>query len=143
MNGRVVVPDHDANRRLVETAAATHNARDREGFLACYGSEMRVLWGDRELVVTPDEHWNAVLAWAETFDGFAETIQQIMTEDDLVFLRSRYRGVHTGEWNGVPPTGKTVEWDAWQVLRIEDGLIIEERMLMDEWSLHQQLTSAD
>jgi hypothetical protein len=45
--------------------------------------------------------------------------------------------------DGVPPTGKTVEWDAWQVLRVEDGLIVEERMLMDEWSLHQQLTSSD
>lgn len=80
---------------------------------------------------------------ASTFDGFAETIQQMVTEDDLVFHRSRYRGVHTGEWNGVPATGKTVEWDAWQVLRIENGLIVEERMLMDEWSLHQQLTSPD
>lgn len=132
--------DHEANRQLVETAAETHNARDRDGFLSCYGPELRVLWGDRDLTVTPDEHWKAVLSWAETFRGFTEEIEQVVTEGDLVFLRSRYRGVHVGEWNGVPPTGHAVEWEAWQVLRVADGVIVEERMLMDEWSLHQQLT---
>lgn len=133
----------DANRRLVEIAAETHNARDREAFLACYGERLRVLWGERELIVSPDEHWDAVLSWAETFDGFSEEIQQVLTENDLVFLRSVYRGVHVGEWKGVPPTHKEVEWEAWQVLRIADGLIVEERMLMDEWSLYQVLTASD
>lgn len=133
----------EANIDLVRLAAETHNVRDREQFLACYGAELLVRWGERELAVSPDEHWSAVLAWAETFEGFAEEIQQIMTEGDLVFLRSRYTGVHRGEWNGVPATGRSVTWDAWQVLRITNGLIVEERMLMDEWSLHQQLTSAE
>jgi len=136
------VSDQAANRHLVEIAAETHNARDRDAFLACYGEELRVRWGDRDLIVTPDEHWNAVLSWAETFEGFAEKIQQTVTEDDLVFVRSRYRGLHVGEWNGIAPTHKTVEWEAWQVLRIADGLIVEERMLMDEWSLHQHLTES-
>ena len=134
---------NEANRRLVELAAAAHNALDRDRFLACYAPEMLVQWGDREVIVTPDDHWNAVLAWNEMFEGFAEEIQQIMTEGDLVFLRSRYSGTHTGEWNGVPATGRTVEWDAWQVLRVADGVIVEERMLMDEWSLHRQLTAPD
>ena len=111
-DGGGALPDHAANRRLVQLAAETHNAREKDRFLACYGPEMRVLWGDRELTVTPEEHWEAVLSWAETFRGFAEIIQQIMTEGDLVFLRSRYRGAHTGEWKGVPATGKTVEWEA-------------------------------
>lgn len=132
-----------ANRRLVKIAAETHNARDREAFLACYGVELRVRWGDRDLIVTPEEHWNAVLSWGETFEGFAEEIQQMLTADDLVFLRSLYRGVHVGEWNGVAPTHRAVEWEAWQVLRIADGLIVEERMLMDEWSLYQFLTESD
>jgi len=77
------------------------------------------------------------------FDGFAEEIQQIVTEGDLVFLRSRYTGTHRGEWNGIPATGRSVTWDAWQVLRVSNGVIVEERMLMDERSLHQQLPSPE
>ena len=135
--------EHDANRKLVRIAAETHNARDRDRFLACHGPELMVHWGDRELIVTPDEHWDAVSSWGERFEGFAEEIQQIMAEGDLVFLRSRYRGIHRSEWNGIPATGRSVAWDAWQVLRVVNGLIVEERMLMDEWSLHQQLTSPE
>jgi len=53
-------------------AAETHNARDRQAFLACYGEELRVRRGDRDLIMTPEEHWNAVLSWGETFEGFSE-----------------------------------------------------------------------
>lgn len=56
-----VLSDYEANRRLVEVAAETHNARDKDGFLACYGPAMTVHWGERELTVTPEEHWEAVL----------------------------------------------------------------------------------
>lgn len=128
-----------AHRALVRRAAETHNSRDREGFLACYSNPMRVVWGDRTLSVTHDQHWEAVLQWAATFEGFSEAIQQMITEGDLVFLRSVYRGVHRGPWNGIAPTGRAVEWEAWQVLRIADGLIVEERMLMDRWSLFEGL----
>lgn len=54
----------------------------------------------------------------------------MIAEDGLVFLRSHFRGVHVGEWNGVPPSGKAVEWDAWAVFRIERGFIVEERRLI-------------
>lgn len=132
----------DDHRALVRRAAETHNARDRDRFLACYSEELTVLVdGGADLVVSPDQHWNAVLSWAERFDGFSEEIQQMIVEGDLVFLRSRYSGTHQGEWLGVSATGRTVEWDAWQVLRIEDGLIVEERMLMDIHGLLDQLTS--
>jgi ketosteroid isomerase-like protein len=134
----------DQNKALVQRAADTHNARDRSGFLACYADALTVRTGEGEedLVVTPDEHWAAVLAWAERFDGFSEETRQMVAEGDLVFLRSRYSGVHQGEWRGVEPTGRSVEWDAWQVLRIVDGLIVEERMLMDRMGLIEQLGAA-
>jgi predicted ester cyclase len=134
--------DHAANRALVQRAADTHNARDRDAFLACYANPMTYVSGDHRASVTGDQHWRAVLSWASTFDGFTEEIQQMVTEGNLVFLRSLYRGVHRGEWRGVAPTGRHVQWEAWQVLTIEGGLIVEERMIMDEWSLHEQLTAA-
>lgn len=134
---------YEAHRALVRRAAETHNSRDREGFLACYSNPISVVWGDRALSVTHDEHWDAVLHWAEVFEGFSEEIQQMITEGDLVFLRSLYRGVHHGIWKSLAPTGRAVEWEAWQVLRIADGLIVEERMLMDEWSLFEQLAQPE
>lgn len=131
----------ERNKTLVQRAAQTHNARDRDGFLECYADELIVLDADGEgsLVVTPEEHWQAVLAWEERFEGFAEEIRDMVADGDLVFLRSRYSGIHRQPWLGVEPTNRRVEWDAWQILRLENGRIIEERMLMDVMSLFRQL----
>jgi ketosteroid isomerase-like protein len=137
--------DFKANEALVRRATEAHNALDRGGFLANYGEEMVVHIGHDEppIVVTPDDHWAAVLAWNERFEGFHEDIQEMLFEDDRVFVRSRYSGVHRGEWRGIAPTGRQVEWDAWQILRIEDGLIVEDRMIMDLLDLFRQLGAVD
>jgi predicted ester cyclase len=131
----------EENKALVQRAADTHNARDRDAFLACYSDALIVRMGDGEddLVVSPDEHWRAVLAWGERFGGFAEDTRQMAAEDDYVFLRTRYSGIHRGAWRGIEPTGEWVEWDAWQVLRIDGGVIVEERMLMDSLGLFTRL----
>ncbi|MDX1691484.1 MAG: ester cyclase [Acidimicrobiia bacterium] len=135
----------ERNKDVVRRAAETFNALDRDAFLANYASELVVHVGEGvdPVIVTPDQHWAAVLAWNERFEGFTESIQQMVAEGDHVFLRSRYSGVHQGEWRGVPPTGKHVEWDAWQILRFEDGLIAEERLQMDLLDLFEQLGAID
>jgi ketosteroid isomerase-like protein len=133
----------ERNKALVRRAAETHNDRDRDGFLACYSDELLVHVGEGldPLVVTPDQHWAAVLSWADRFEGFSEEIQEMIAEGDLLFLRSRYSGIHRGVWRDIEPTGRLVEWDAWQVLRIEDGVIAEERMLMDTMTLVETLAA--
>jgi ketosteroid isomerase-like protein len=133
----------DENKAVVRRAAETHNDRDRDGFLACYSDQLLVHVGEgtEPLVVTPDQHWAAVLSWADRFEGFSEAIQEMIAEGDRVFLRSRYSGIHRGVWRDIEPTGRLVEWDAWQVLRFEDGVIAEERMLMDTMTLVEHLTA--
>ena len=131
----------ERNKQVVRRAAETHNALDRDGFLANYTDAVLYHQGhDQEpIVVTPEEHWEAVLTWNRRFSGFAESIQQLVAEDDFVFVRSRYSGIHVGEWRGIAPTGTRVEWDSWQILRLEDGLITEERHQMDLLDLFEQL----
>lgn len=70
----------EQNKALVRLAAETHNSRDRDAFLACYADQLIVKSPSGEdLVVTPDEHWEAVLTWGRRFEGFAEEIQQKVT----------------------------------------------------------------
>lgn len=135
----------EENKALIERAAESQNARDREKFLACYSDELIVWTGDddRHVTVGPDEHWERVMSWAERFDGFTGEVQQVICEDDRVFVRSRYSGTHTGAFRGVTATGAEVEWEVWQVLRIRDGLIGEERTLMDDLDLLRQIDAIE
>jgi predicted ester cyclase len=48
-------------------------------------------------------------------------------------------GTHTGEFNGIAPTGKRVEIQFVDILRLRDGQIIEHWLSMDQLSFMQQL----
>ena len=62
------------------------------------------------------------------FEGFPEivhTLQTMVAENDKVVYRTTLKGVHTGEFLGMPPTGKTAQLNDFTVLRISEGKIVE------------------
>jgi len=71
--------------------------------------------------------------------GFYEKVEQIVAEGDMVAVRVSLGGLHQGEFRGVPPTGKRAEYDAYRIMRIEDGKIIEMWSLGDDYGMLLQL----
>jgi len=65
---------------------------------------------------------------------------QIVAEGDLVAVRATFRGVHKGEFAGMPPTGKRVSSDLMIFYRVRDGLIIEHWLQMDMKDIVEQLS---
>ena len=62
------------------------------------------------------------------FQGFPDikqTIQDIITEKDKVVYRSTMEGTHTGEFLGIPATGKSARINDFTLLRISNGRIVE------------------
>ena len=76
------------------------------------------------------------------FPGFETTIDGLVTEGDCVAVRHTHRATQTGEFAGIPPTGKAVEVAGIEVLRVRDGQIIEFWHMDDFLSLMQQLGAA-
>jgi predicted ester cyclase len=52
-------------------------------------------------------------------------IEELVTEGDWVSARWRARGAHTGELEGVAPTGKRDEFVSTTVVRLVNGKIVE------------------
>jgi steroid delta-isomerase-like uncharacterized protein len=52
-------------------------------------------------------------------------IESMIAEGDLVAYHSVWSGTHLGEWRGIPPTGKRVEWQATCYRRVRDGKVVE------------------
>lgn len=65
----------------------------------------------------------------EAFPDWYENIEDIIAEDDRVWVRVKATGTHSGEWNlfGVrlPPTGEEVTLEMVFIWRIEDGKLAE------------------
>lgn len=66
-------------------------------------------------------------------------IEAMIAEGARVATRWTARGAHEGEFMGVEPTGTEVEITGFQIDRLEDGQIVEKRVLHDALGLLQQL----
>jgi predicted ester cyclase len=68
-----------------------------------------------------------------------DIIEQVIAEGDRVGLLFRVTGTHTGNFFGIPATGKKIDVYEVALLRIVDGWMVEGWFMMDETALLQQL----
>jgi predicted ester cyclase len=61
----------------------------------------------------------------EGFPDLTIAVEDVMAEGDRVRARVTMRGTHSGEFQGIAPTGKRVEVRAIDMFRIEHGKIVE------------------
>jgi predicted ester cyclase len=80
-----------------------------------------------------------VAAFRAAFHELDETIEDMVAEGDKVALRFRAAGVHRGEFRGIAPTGRRVQWTGLAILRVAGGKIVERWGVIDVFSIIQQL----
>jgi steroid delta-isomerase-like uncharacterized protein len=73
------------------------------------------------------------------FPNATFTIDDMIAEGDKVVYRSRWSGTHKGEFQGIPPTGKTVTVTGANIARIAEGKLIEMWAFQDAMGMMQQL----
>jgi len=74
--------------------------------------------------------------------GFPEShfdIDDEFTAEDKVVTRWTYRAVHSGEFQGLAPTGKQVAMTGITILQIAGGKVVENSVELDQLGLLQQL----
>ena len=73
------------------------------------------------------------------FEGAHVTIDEQLAEGDTVVTRWTGRGRHTGEIQGVAPTGKDVAVAGITISRVENGQVVEERQVWDALGMLVQI----
>jgi len=66
-------------------------------------------------------------------------VSDLITDEEKVVARTTWQGIHSGNFMGLPPTGKQVEIEAYIVERLKDGKSVEHWSLFDQLSMLQQL----
>jgi len=66
-------------------------------------------------------------------------VEDQIAEGDKVTTRITWRGIHSGNFQGLPPTGKQIVMDATIVQRIKEGKIVEHWPLFNLMGMMQQL----
>jgi predicted ester cyclase len=66
-------------------------------------------------------------------------VDEQLAERDLVATRKTFRGTHTGQLWGLPPSGNRVKWEFIDIMRVRDGKIVEHLTSMDLEGLRAQM----
>jgi steroid delta-isomerase-like uncharacterized protein len=74
------------------------------------------------------------------FPDLQAHIEDIFAAQDKVAVRLRFRGTHSGEFLGIPATGRSIDYVSHEFYRIDDGLIAEEWICSDMATLLGQLS---
>jgi steroid delta-isomerase-like uncharacterized protein len=72
----------------------------------------------------------------------AHVIEDQFSAGEKVMTRIVVRGTHRGDFQGIPPTGRPVAFDAINVHYVEGAHIVEQWLSFDSASLMRQLTGA-
>lgn len=73
------------------------------------------------------------------FSNIKFTIVDVFGQGDKIAKHWRFQGINTGEFFGMPPTGKTVDVQGVTLVKMKDGRIAQEQDFIDPNILMQQL----
>jgi steroid delta-isomerase-like uncharacterized protein len=89
--------------------------------------------------LTADGQKQRLAGLRAAFPDLQLTVEDIIAEGDRVAISLTARGTHLGTFQGIAPTGKPVTVSAFEVVRIENGKLIEHWGGPDTLNLLQQL----
>jgi steroid delta-isomerase-like uncharacterized protein len=73
------------------------------------------------------------------FPNFETTVEDVIAEEDRVAVRHTHHVTQSGEFAGIPATGKEATVSGIELLRVRDGQIVEFWHMDDFLALLQQL----
>lgn len=72
-----------------------------------------------------EEMNNVITTCRAAFHGLHVTVDDIVADGEKVTVRFTARGVHNGEFMGLPPTGRAITMTGIEIFRVQDGKIAE------------------
>lgn len=128
------------NKRLVRRVEDMVNGQDQDVLRDVFAEDLVVHFhGGREELRGRDEYEAHMSDVYEAFPDLSITIEEVIAEDDTVAARYTGRGTHEGEYEGVAPTGESVNLSGMRMVRVEDGEIAEVWGQRDDLGLLAQL----
>jgi len=73
------------------------------------------------------------------FPDMKFVIRDMVAEGDKVVTYKTLQGTHQGDFMGIPPTGKRIECDVIDIMRVVDSKCLEHWHVMDQLGLMMQL----
>jgi C-1 hydroxylase len=125
------------NKAIIESYVDTWNRGDIEALSQFWGAEMRHYTRTRAQGYAEVKH--VVDSFMRAFPDLRFHIDDIVAENDRVVTRMTATATNTGEYMGMPPTGRKINCTVLGIARLSDGKIVEHWGVTDELAMMSQL----
>ena len=82
---------------------------------------------------------SSIGSFVESFPDLRAKVRHLVREGDLVSSWVTYEGTHKEEFAGVPGSGRSVKFAAWDLFRIENDKIVEITQYCDVFTILNQI----
>jgi predicted ester cyclase len=114
----------DENKQALRRALDRFNDGDLDGYLELYDPSV-VLYGNGPEPLDLDGIRGFYEELGSAFSNGRVELEQVIGEDDWLAGRYTFHALHTGEFKGVPPTGREVAMTGITTGRFRDGRVVE------------------
>lgn len=133
----------EQHKELSRRFTALFNTDDPAALAAAIGevttSDVELHAGSAGEVRGRRQFQQVIEAWRAAFPDVRSTVDQQVAEGDRVVTRWTARGTHTGDFQGMAPTGKPFMMSGITIERVVDGKIAEVWVNRDDLGLLRQL----
>jgi steroid delta-isomerase-like uncharacterized protein len=126
-------------RKFFDEVFNTGKVELLEKFVAADAVEHELFQGQKEPVLVIDQVKLFLGQLRAAFPDLKAEIKDLVAEGDKVVARIVLTGTHKGDFNGIPATGKTVSFDAIDIIRFANGKCVEHWGVTDEAGLMAQI----
>jgi predicted ester cyclase len=84
------------------------------------------------------EHLGMMQMMTSAFTG-AHTLNVVFADADHVAISGRWKGKHTGDFNGIPATGNDVDFTFVDLMHVVNGKVVNEHMELNPMTIMQQV----
>jgi steroid delta-isomerase-like uncharacterized protein len=128
----------ESNKTIARQTMQALSDRDLDGVVANAAATCRFYgWAPEPL--DPNGYKGFMSALLAAFPDSRFVVDDVIAEGNKVAVRHRLLGTHQAQFQGIPPTGKSVEVSGIVIFRLENGMIAEAWLNADIMGMMQQL----
>lgn len=131
----------EENAALVRESFEAFSAGDTERLLRVVSHDLVMHFAEAPEPLRGREVWlQGFELMKRAFPDLEAQVDDVVAAGDKVAVRVTFDGTHSGEFQGMPATGRRIHYVSHEFYRVEDGVIAEEWICSDMSSLFRQLS---
>ena len=133
------MPTDDVADLVTRFYTSVHNDHDLTILDGAFDPKVVAHWSGLPELHGADELRAAVTADLDAFPDQELTLDELVVNGEVAASRWTFHGTHTGDYYGIPATGRAITCTVVAFDRIRDGMLVENWTVFDNYEVMRQL----